>query len=106
MRRISKSTTIFPECSSTSESGSVTNSLYQSGDGLPGPEFDEARTEENTQIHTVMTVFAEDMHGRDLRSKLSVQKNKINNKCKKGPEVIVKLSSCVRSKIYQHLINE
>lgn len=76
MRRISKSSTIFPECSSTSESGSVTNSLYQSGDGLPGPEFDEARTEENTQIHTVMTIYAEDVQGRDLRSKLSAHTEK------------------------------
>lgn len=46
MRRISNRSRIFPECSSTSESASDTNSLYHSGDGLPGPEFDEGRTEE------------------------------------------------------------
>lgn len=46
MRRISNRSVIFPECSSTSASASDTNSLYQSGDGLPSPEFDEGRTEE------------------------------------------------------------
>lgn len=40
MRRISKRSTIFPECSNTSASASVTKSLYQSGAGLPGFEDD------------------------------------------------------------------
>lgn len=95
IRRISKRRTIFPECSSTSESASTTNSLYQSGDGLPGPELDGARTKENTQIHTVVPIFAEDMHSRDLGSKFSAHKNH-----KKGSR-----SYCVRWKIYQHHIN-
>lgn len=42
IRRISKSSTIFPECSNTSASASVTKSLYQSGAGLPGLEEDVA----------------------------------------------------------------
>lgn len=38
MRRTSKRSTIFPECSRISASASVTNSLCQSGVGLPGAE--------------------------------------------------------------------
>lgn len=42
IRRISKRSTIFPECSNTSASASVTKSLYQSGAGLLGLEEDAA----------------------------------------------------------------
>lgn len=40
IRRISKRSTIFPECSKTSASVSVTKSLYQSGAGLLGLEVE------------------------------------------------------------------
>lgn len=38
MRKISKRSIIFPECSRISASASVTNSLCQSAEGLPGVE--------------------------------------------------------------------
>lgn len=49
MRRISKSSIIFPECSRISASASVTNSLCQSAVGLPGAE-PEGRAVHNTEL--------------------------------------------------------
>ena len=50
IRRISNSSTIFPECSRISESASVTNSLCQSGLLVPGLEAGRTGGEQRARV--------------------------------------------------------